>query len=87
MSNGQEWTDAHTAILMTWAGKEPASAIARRTGHNERTIRRQMQDRGLGPYLPRQSWTRRDYLLAGAAGLGLHAVERDGPASLGHDLG
>jgi len=69
MSNGRQWTPADTLTLKRMAGQESDAEIGRRTGHCERTIRDRRNLLGLPAYAPRPKWTRRDYLLAGAAGL------------------
>lgn len=69
------WTEAHDAILEKWSGKITAAKIAEMTGHCEKTVKlRQKALREAGANLPvyhhkRAGWSRRDYLLAGAAGL------------------
>lgn len=69
MSNGRPWTADDTATLERMAGKISDARIAEVTGHNERTVRDRRNALGLPAYCARPKWTRRDYLLAGAAGL------------------
>jgi hypothetical protein len=67
--NGRTWTPADTATVRRMAGRVADAEIARETGHCERTIRDRRNAMGLPAYAHRPKWTRRDYLLAGAAGL------------------
>lgn len=69
MSRGRAWTPSDTATLQRMAGRVPDADIASVTGHCERTIRDHRNAAGLPAYAHRPKWTRRDYLLAGAAGL------------------
>lgn len=69
MSNGRIWTGEDTAILERHSGRIPAREIAALTGHTERTVLEHQRLAGLPAYAPRPKWTRRDYLLAGAANL------------------
>lgn len=69
MSNGRPWTDTDTLTLLRYGGKKPAAVIAALTGHSERTIRAQLTARMIPAYQHRPTWTRRDWLLASAAGL------------------
>lgn len=64
------WLPEHTAVLERMAGKVPDAQIAKATGHCERTVRDNRNAAGLPPYHPqRTGWSRRDWLLAGSAGL------------------
>lgn len=47
----------------------PSAKIAEMTGHCERVILERQRLKDLPRFAPRPGWTRRDYLLAGAAGL------------------
>lgn len=68
--NGRAWEPGkHDVILKAWAGKIKDAEIGTITGHSERTIRDRRNALGLPAYCHRPYWTRRDYLLAGAAGL------------------
>lgn len=69
MSNGRTWGPDDTATLERMAGVVPDAEIARMTGHCERTVRDHRNAMGWPAYAHRPKWTRRDYLLAGAAGL------------------
>jgi hypothetical protein len=68
--NGKSWTQEHTEILERIAGRVPDADIARLTGHCERTIRDHRAALRIPAFHPKRTgWSRRDYLLAGAAGL------------------
>ena len=68
--NGNPWIpEKHNPILMAWAGKIKDAEIGTLTGHSERTIRDRRNAMGLPAYAYRPGWTRRDHLLAGAAGI------------------
>jgi hypothetical protein len=71
LSNGNPWVpDRHDPILKAWAGRITDKEIGTITGHGERTIRDRRNAMGLPAYVNRPAcMTRRDYLLAGAAGL------------------
>lgn len=69
MSNGRPWTDGDAMTLREHGGRKPDAAIAQMTGHSERTIRDQRNAMMIPPYRHRPAWTRRDWLLASAAGL------------------
>ncbi len=66
--NGKIWTGEDTATLKRMAGR-PDSEIAATTGHAVRTIREHRRALGICAYQGRAHWTRRDWLLADAAGL------------------
>lgn len=68
------WLPEHDKILEEWSGRKSAKAIGEITGHCEKTVLQHQQAireaRGLPSYHhKRANWTRRDYLLAGAAGM------------------
>ncbi len=69
--NGSPWLpDKHDPILKAWAGKIRDCEIGTITGHSARTIGEQRKRLNLPAFHPqRAGWSRRDYLLAGAAGL------------------
>lgn len=68
--NGRPWTEADTATLRQYAGKESYAEIGRRTGHPPRTVRAYANAMGLPAYVPGvQRMTRREMLLHSAAGL------------------
>jgi hypothetical protein len=68
--NGKQWTESDTATLRRNAGRVSDARIAELTGHCEKTIRARRHALSLPSYHPKRSgWSRRDYLLAGAAGL------------------
>lgn len=66
--NGRPWTPDHTDTLKRMAGR-PDSEIAEATGHAVRTVREHRRALGICAYQGRAHWTRRDWLLADAAGL------------------
>ena len=68
MANGRPWTQDHTATMESMAGRSPAD-IAQQTGHSVATVKKRMQDAGIHSFGSRSHWTRRDWLLADAAGL------------------
>lgn len=68
MSNGRPWTKEDTAKMIELAGR-PDAEIADATGHSIRTVRDRRQAQGLKACHGRAHWTRRDWLLADAAGL------------------
>lgn len=47
----------------------PDAEIARRTGHAIKTVQDHRRALGFRPFNQRRNWTRRDWLLADAAGL------------------
>lgn len=67
---GSPWLPSHTATLERMAGR-PDREIAEATGHAEITVRKRREALGMKAYIgrPRPSWSRRDLLLNGAAGL------------------
>ncbi len=73
MSNGTPWLpDKHDPVLKAWAGKISDAELGTITGHSGCTIRERRALLGLPAYHPKRSgWSRRDYLLADAAGLPL----------------
>jgi len=66
--NGKPWTAADTVTLERMAGR-PDAQIAETTGHSVPTIRERRRALGLRPCQHRAHWTRRDWLMADAAGL------------------
>lgn len=67
--NGKPWLPQHTATLERMAGDAADADIARETGHCVRTVRDRRNAAQLPAYHPaRPAWTRRDWLMAGAAG-------------------
>jgi hypothetical protein len=76
LSNGAPWLpDRHDPILKTWAGRITDKEIGAMTGHSEGTVRENRKRLELPAFHPqRVCWSRRDYLLAGAAGLMENAV-------------
>jgi hypothetical protein len=62
------WTDEATATLKRMAGR-PDSEIASATGFSVRTVREYRRALGICAFQNRGHWTRRDWLLADAAGL------------------
>lgn len=71
MSNGAPWLpEQHDRILIAWAGRIRDREIGTITGHSERKVCERRNLLGLPAFHPqRAGWSRRDYLLAGAAGL------------------
>ena len=68
--NGKPWTNEHTATLQAWAGKRSDARIGQMTGHCAITIRKRREAAGLPAYhADRATWTRREWLMASAAGL------------------
>lgn len=65
---GKPWLPEHTETLERMQGRADAD-IARATGHSVRTVRDWRRARGLRAFAGRENWTRRDWLLADAAGL------------------
>lgn len=72
--NGKPWEPAtHNPILKAWAGRISDKEIGTITGHSERTVRDRRNALGLPEYRYQfAGWSRRDCLLAGAAGWTLH---------------
>lgn len=62
------WTEDDTATLKRMAGRSP-KAIAEVTGHAVVTVKKRLQAAGIRSFGNRSAWTRRDWLLADAAGL------------------
>lgn len=70
MKTRTPWLPEHDLTLKRLAGTMSDARIGAITGHCERTVRARRILAGLPVYrLERAGWTRRDYLLAGAAGL------------------
>lgn len=68
--NGRPWTEADSATLRLYAGRESYADIGKRTGHPPRTVRLYANAMGLRPYVPGlQRMSRREMLLHSAAGL------------------
>lgn len=69
--NGAAWIpERHDPILKAWAGRISDKEIGTITGHGEGTIRENRKRLNLPAFHPqRVGWSRRDYLLAGAAGM------------------
>ena len=68
--NGRPWDSTAACFMRRHAGTRSAAEIATMTGHSEETVRRHIRDAGLKPYHPaRRVMSRRDQLLASAAGL------------------
>ena len=65
------WLAEHTETLKAMAGK-PDAEIAGITGHSVRAIRERRRALGINAFPGRANWTRRDWLLADAAGLDFH---------------
>lgn len=67
--NGKPWVpEQHDPILKAWAGRIRDREIGTITGHGERTVRDRRNQLELPVFHPQRSgWSRRDYLLAGAA--------------------
>jgi len=61
---GRPWGAEDSATLEQWGGKVSDARIASMTGHAEITVRKRREAAGIRPV-----WTRRDWLLATAAGL------------------
>lgn len=66
--NGRPWTADDTATLERMEGR-PDSEIAGATGFSIRTVREHRRALGIRAHQNRAHWTRRDWLLADAAGL------------------
>lgn len=62
------WTEEATATLKAMQGR-PDGEIARATGFSVRTVREYRRALGICAYRNRAHWSRRDWLLADAAGL------------------
>lgn len=62
------WTPEATATLKAMQGR-PDSEIANATGFSVRTVREYRRALGICAFQNRGHWTRRDWLLADAAGL------------------
>lgn len=71
MSHGNPWIpERHDPILKAWAGKITDAEIGTITGHGERKVGKRRKELDLPAFHPKRvGWSRRDYLLAGAAGL------------------
>lgn len=71
MSNGNPYLpDKHDPVLRGWAGRITDKEIGTITGHCAKVIGEQRKRLNLPAYHPqRAGWSRRDYLLASAAGL------------------
>ncbi len=67
--NGKAWSDEAQAVLERESGKLPAEDIARKIGFSVRTVQERQRLGGLPRYVHSRTWTRRDWLLASAAGL------------------
>ncbi len=69
--NGSPWLpDKHDPILKAWAGRITAKEIGSITGHGERKVSERIAELGLPTFHPQRcGWSRRDYLLAGGAGM------------------
>jgi len=68
MSRGKPWTSADTATLQRMQGR-PDREIAEAIGFSVMTIRKRRRDLGLKAFQGRSDWTRKDWLMADAAGL------------------
>lgn len=69
MSEARAWTREHTAILERMQGR-PDREIAEAIGRPVWKVREMRQARGLKAHSgDRSHWSRRDWLMAGAAGL------------------
>lgn len=66
--NGKPWLQADTDTLWRMKGK-PDADIAKATNHPIRTVREHRRAAGIPAHVGRSHWTRRDWLLADAAGL------------------
>lgn len=71
MSNGKTWDPGkHDRILRAWAGKITDAELGTITGHCAKVVAENRKRLELPAFHPKRiGWTRRDYLLAGAAGL------------------
>lgn len=69
--NGAAWIpERHDPILKAWAGRITDKEIGTITGHKEGTVRDNRKRLNLPAFHPQRiGWSRRDYLLAGAAGM------------------
>lgn len=69
--NGSPWVpEKHDIILKGWAGRITDKEIGTITGHSERTVCKRRNELNLPAFHPQRiGWSRRDYLLASAAGL------------------
>jgi hypothetical protein len=71
---GTPWTNADTQTLERMQGR-PDREIAQATGHKPWKVREMRHARGMKAYSgDRSHWSRRDWLLAGAAGLDMMAT-------------
>ena len=70
MSNGNPWIpEKHDLILKNWAGRASDTEIATITGHTRTQVCKRRNQLNLPSFHPgRVGWTRRDYILASAAG-------------------
>lgn len=70
MSNGNLWIpEKHDKPLTAWAGRATDAEIGTITGHSARCIGEQRKRLNLPAFHPKRiGWSRRDYLMAGAAG-------------------
>lgn len=66
--NGRPWSADDTATLRRMQGR-PDREIAEATGASVRTVREHRRALGIAAHVGRAHWTRRDWLLADAAGL------------------
>ena len=68
--NGKPWIpEKHDQILKNWAGRASDTEIATITGHTRTQVCKRRNQLNLPSFHPgRVGWTRRDYLLASAAG-------------------
>lgn len=64
----RRWTEDDTATMERMAG-QPDAKIAEATGHSIHTVRDRRRAKGIPAFQGRAHWTRRDWLLADAAGL------------------
>lgn len=62
------WSPSDSETLKRMRGR-PDSEIANATGFSVRTVREHRRAMGFCAYQGRSTWTRRDWLLADAAGL------------------
>jgi hypothetical protein len=68
MSNGRAWTSSDTQTLERMQGR-PDREIAQATGQPMRQVQEHRRALGIKAAIPRAGWSRRDYLMASAAGL------------------
>lgn len=68
MPNRRKWGPDQAATLQRMEG-QPDAEIAKEAGFSIRTVREYRRAQGIRAHIGRANWSRRDWLLADAAGL------------------